>query len=52
VAGFEQGLMVPEAGNDEVWMKENFKEFDRRAREGDQDMKEVVEEIQARGLGI
>ncbi len=51
VAGFEQGLMVPEAGEDGRWMRENMGEFERRAGEGDEGMKSLVEEIKRRSLG-
>lgn len=50
VAGFEQGFMLPEAGDDRKWIKENMEEFERRAQCGDVTMMEMVEEIRIRGL--
>lgn len=50
VAGYEQGFMLPEAGEDGKWISRNLGEFKRRAEEGDAVMKEMVEEIRERGL--
>jgi hypothetical protein len=50
VAGLEHGFTLPEAGGDKAWMKENLPEFERKAKGGNVNMKELVEEIKARGL--
>jgi len=50
VAGFEHGFKIPEAGGDKAWMRENMPEFERKAREGNEDMKDLIEEIKTRGL--
>ncbi|KAF2083804.1 hypothetical protein K490DRAFT_69452 [Saccharata proteae CBS 121410] len=50
VAGWEQGLSLPEAGKDKEWIKENMKEFERRADAGDEAMMDMVEEIKKRKL--
>jgi hypothetical protein len=50
VAGYEQGFMLPEAGDDGKWIRENMGEFERRAGNGDRAMREMVEEIKVRGL--
>ncbi|KAK0659033.1 hypothetical protein DIS24_g4248 [Lasiodiplodia hormozganensis] len=50
IAGEEQGIMLPEAGNDAAWMKENMPEFERRARAGDEEMRVLVEECRALGV--
>jgi hypothetical protein len=48
VAGAEQGFVLPQAGQDGDWVKENMAEFERRAREGDGSMKQLIEEVKAR----
>ena len=50
VAGFEQGFMLPEAGEDGKWIRTNLGEFERRAEKGDGVMRELVEEVRQRGL--
>jgi hypothetical protein len=50
VAGYEQGFMLPEAGEDGKWIRENMAEFERRAEDGDDVMRDMVEEINRRGL--
>lgn len=52
VAGEEKGVMLPEAGADVEWMKENMAEFERRARAGDDEMRVLVEECRAMGVGV
>lgn len=52
VAGEEQGFLRPEAGKDAEWVRVNMPEFERRAAAGDEDMKLLVEECNARGLGV
>ena len=42
--------MLPEAEDDGRWIKENMPEFERRAKGGNEVMRDMVEEINARGL--
>ncbi|EON60946.1 hypothetical protein W97_00156 [Coniosporium apollinis CBS 100218] len=49
VAAWEQGFNIPEAGGDAAWIKENMREFERRAGQGDGAMRDLVEEVRARG---
>lgn len=42
--------MLPEAGDDGRWIKENIPEFERRAKGGNEMMRDMVEEIKVRGL--
>ena len=51
LAGRESGFVIPKAGEDGAWIKENMAEFERRADKGESDFVELVEEIEARGLG-
>ncbi|KAJ4983163.1 cis-3-chloroacrylic acid [Stagonosporopsis vannaccii] len=44
VAGAEQGFVLPQAGKDGEWARENMGEFERRAREGDKSMGRLVRE--------
>ena len=48
--GMELGFVVPPAGEDVEWMQENWGEFNRRAEEGDEDFRYLVEEVQERKL--
>ncbi|KAF1362865.1 hypothetical protein EJ07DRAFT_105836 [Lizonia empirigonia] len=48
VAGAEQGFMLPVAGQDAEWAKENMGEFERRAGEGDESMRVLVQEYKAK----
>lgn len=50
VAGYEQGFMLPEAGEDGKWISRNLAEFERRADCGDVGMRDLVREIEERGL--
>lgn len=47
-AGWEAGFLVPEAGKDGQWIKENMGKFEKKAEEGDQVFRDLVEEIKAR----
>ena len=49
-AGWEQGVMIPESGHDQDWMKERFADFKKRADSGEEEMKELVEDIERRKL--
>jgi len=50
IAGQENGFALPPAGGDGAWIKENRREFERLAGEGDEDMKEMLEELGRRGM--
>ena len=50
IAGQEAGFSLPPAGGDRGWMKENMKGFERLAGEGDEEMREMIEEMGERGL--
>ncbi|EOD48209.1 putative cis-3-chloroacrylic acid protein [Neofusicoccum parvum UCRNP2] len=52
IAGEEKGFMLPEAGKDSEWVKVHLAEFEKRAGEGDEEMRVLVEEVKARGLGV
>jgi len=49
-AGLEQGVMLPQVGHDQEWLKEQFGQFKKRADGGEEDMKELVEDIEMRKL--
>lgn len=49
VAGTEAGFSIPPAGGDKEWLKENMDAFRRKA-EGDEDFRDMVEEVEERGL--
>ena len=48
VAGWEAGFSVPPAGQDREWMKTNASEFQKKAREGDENMQGLVQELKTR----
>lgn len=50
IAGLEAGLVLPPAGGDVQWLEENWAEINRRADNGDDEMKAMVKEISERGL--
>ncbi|KAK1145395.1 hypothetical protein N8T08_004270 [Aspergillus melleus] len=47
-AGLECGILLPRAGGDTAWLKDNMAIFEERAREGDEDFIELLEEIRSR----
>lgn len=49
-AGAEQGFILPIAGEDGKWIEENMAEFERRAKDGDESMRALAEEVKT-GLG-
>ena len=49
-AVYEAGFMMPEAGGDRDWVRENLEAFEKRAREGDEEFAEMVGECRERGL--
>ncbi|KAF2690471.1 hypothetical protein K458DRAFT_290325, partial [Lentithecium fluviatile CBS 122367] len=44
-AGAEQGFVLPLAGEDAQWAEENMQEFRRRAEDGEEGMRRLVEEV-------
>lgn len=50
LAGWEKGVMIPEAGNDKQWLQAHWSEFKKRAEAGDAEMKELVEDVERRKL--
>lgn len=50
VAAMEAGFMIPSAGGDALWVKENWAEFKRRADEGEEEFVELVRDAEERGL--
>ena len=50
VAGWEQGVMIPESGHDRDWLRQHFADFQRRAENGEEEMKELIEDIEKRKL--
>lgn len=48
-AGVEQGFLLPQAGQEEEWVKDNMEEFEKRAAEGDENVKRLMEEMKAKG---
>lgn len=49
-AGYEAGFMMPRAGEDKQWLKDNLAAFQWRADEGEKDFKEMIAECKHRGL--
>lgn len=47
-AGAEQGFVLPVAGRDAEWAKENMGEFEKRAGDGDESMGLLVREFKAK----
>ncbi|KAF1924269.1 uncharacterized protein M421DRAFT_73052 [Didymella exigua CBS 183.55] len=48
VAGAEQGFALPVAGKDGEWAESNMREFERRAGDGDESMRGLVREYEAK----
>lgn len=42
--------MMPEAGGDGQWLKDNVEAFEKKAEEGDEDFRDMVDECKARGM--
>jgi hypothetical protein len=47
-AGAEQGFLLPLAGQDGKWVEENMQAFEKRAGEGDESMRQMIEEVKAK----
>lgn len=50
-AGAEQGFVLPKAGEEEGWVRENWEDFERRAKDGDGAVGMMMEEIEERKKG-
>jgi hypothetical protein len=50
VAGYEHGVSLPPAGGDKAWLRSNLPVFEEKAKGGNEEMKELVEEIKRRKL--
>ena len=48
VAGAEQGFVLPVAGKDGEWVEANMKEFERRAADGDDSMRVLLQEYKSK----
>lgn len=48
IAGAEAGFPIPQAGQDKVWLKQHMSGLKKKAEEGDEDIKEMLEEMQSR----
>lgn len=46
----EAGLAIPEAGGEEEWLRGSMRIFEQRAKNGDEDVKALIEEVGRRGL--
>ncbi|KAK5072654.1 hypothetical protein LTR64_004872 [Lithohypha guttulata] len=46
--GREKGFPIPEAGDEGEWMKANRKQFERRAELGEEDIKDMLQEVDER----
>jgi len=49
-AVYEAGFMMPEAGQDKAWLRKNIDAFKKKAEDGDEDFRDMVEECKERGL--
>lgn len=45
----ESGLRIPDAGGERQWLQANWGTFQRRAAEGDDDMRRLIDEVEGRG---
>lgn len=48
IAGFEAGFELPPAGGDAKWLEEHYRNFERKAHEGDEDFADLVKELEER----
>lgn len=44
----EESLAIPPAGTEKAWLRNNLESFKERAGRGDQDFKDLLEELEAR----
>lgn len=50
IGGYEAGFMIPRAGEDVQWLRDNMEEFEMKAKSGDEEFAEMVDEVRERGL--
>ncbi|KAF2723869.1 hypothetical protein K431DRAFT_282561 [Polychaeton citri CBS 116435] len=50
LGGIEAGFRIPAAGEDVTWLQKNWEGFVKKAQAGDEDFKELVREVEERGL--
>lgn len=50
IGGLEAGFVLPPAGGDEAWLRENWTEFEGLAEKGDEDFGDLIKEVRERGL--
>ncbi|KAK5165078.1 uncharacterized protein LTR77_009175 [Saxophila tyrrhenica] len=50
VAAMEAGFVIPQAGGDAQWMRDNWEAFKQRADAGEQEFVDMVKDAQDRGL--
>lgn len=50
IGGYEAGFLLPKAGQDVQWMRDNWEEFEMKAKGGDEEFQELVAEVNQRGL--
>ena len=48
VAAAEAGFAFPAAGEDKKWLKENYKEFEQKAKLGDEEFQDLMHELRER----
>ena len=49
-AGREVDFELPEAGQETEWLKENMEAFEKRAKDGDEELVDMVKDVEERGL--
>lgn len=49
-AGYEAGFLIPPAGGDGEWLRENMEAFEAKARDGDEEFADLVREVKERGM--
>lgn len=49
-AGREIVFELPEAGKEKEWLMENKSAFEKRAADGDEEVGDMLEEVEKRGL--
>jgi hypothetical protein len=50
IGGYEAGFMIPQAGGDVQWLKDNMAKFEEKAKAGDDAFADLVAEVKERGL--
>lgn len=49
-AGYEAGFLIPPAGGDVQWLQDHMEEFEMKAKAGDEEFQDLVEEVRERKL--